>query len=131
VNDTTKAHIRGVIQSGLESGKTLTEIGKDLQKRALPMSNYRAHVIARTETHTTANAGIQLQAETSDFETKKEWLAVNDDRTRDDHSGVDGDIVDLGEAFSVGGEDLMYPGEPTGSASNVIACRCAVGHIII
>jgi len=29
----------------------------------------------------------------------------------------------------VGGERLMYPGDPSGSAENVINCRCAVGHI--
>lgn len=131
VNDTTKDYIRGVIQSGLEGGKSMLEISKDLQARALPMSGYRAAMIARTETHTTANAGIQMQAETSEFETKKQWLSVRDSRTRSDHSAEDKTIVDQDKPFNVGGERLMFPGDPRGSAAQIIHCRCCVGHIIV
>lgn len=131
VNDTTKDHIRGVIQSGLEGGKTMLEISKDLQARALPMSNYRAYLIARTETHTTANAGIQMQAETSEFETKKQWLSVRDSRTRGDHSAEDKTIVNQDKPFNVGGERLMFPGDPRGSAAQICNCRCCAGVIIV
>lgn len=52
------------------------------------------------------------------------WNAVGDDRTRTDHQDADGQEVGLGEAFTVGGEDLMFPGDPAGSDENTMNCRC-------
>lgn len=56
------------------------------------------------------------------------WNAVMDARTRPEHAAADGQQVGLNEPFSVGGEDLMYPCDPTGSAGNVINCRCSVSY---
>lgn len=52
------------------------------------------------------------------------WNAVMDERTRDDHADADQQVVNLGDPFEVGGEELMYPGDPAGSDGNVINCRC-------
>jgi hypothetical protein len=52
------------------------------------------------------------------------WNAVGDDRTREEHADADGQEVALNEAFIVGGEPLMYPGDPSGSDWNTINCRC-------
>jgi hypothetical protein len=32
--------------------------------------------------------------------------------------------------FDIGGEALMYPGDPAGSAGQVINCRCAMGWVV-
>ncbi len=34
------------------------------------------------------------------------------------------------EAFTVGGEKLMYPGDSAGSASNIINCRCTATAVV-
>lgn len=54
------------------------------------------------------------------------WMAVMDDVTREAHADADGQTVDAGESFDVGGESLMYPGDPSGSDENIINCRCAL-----
>lgn len=51
----------------------------------------------------------------------KQWDAVLDGRTRDSHRRVDGEIRELDEKFPNG---LMFPGDPSGSAAEVINCRC-------
>lgn len=56
----------------------------------------------------------------------KEWVAVNDNRTRPSHRHANGQQVSLDQPFNVGGEELMYPGDSNGSASNVINCRCTM-----
>lgn len=56
----------------------------------------------------------------------KEWVAVNDNRTRPAHRHANGQQVPLDQPFNVGGEELMYPGDSNGSASNVINCRCTM-----
>ena len=55
---------------------------------------------------------------------EKEWLSTKDDRVRIEHLEVDGQVVPIDEPFIVGGEELMYPGDASGSAGNVINCRC-------
>jgi len=52
------------------------------------------------------------------------WNAVGDDRTRPDHMDATGQEVAPGEPFTVGGELLMYPGDPNGSDEQTINCRC-------
>ncbi len=51
---------------------------------------------------------------------------MHDSKTREDHAEADGQEVGMDEPFDVGGEQLMYPGDPAGSAGNVINCRCTV-----
>lgn len=52
----------------------------------------------------------------------KQWDATLDGKTRESHRRVDGEIRELDEKFSNG---LMYPGDPSGGAAEVVNCRCA------
>lgn len=54
---------------------------------------------------------------------RKRWLATLDGRTRDSHRLLDGESVGVEERFSNG---LLYPGDPTGPASEVWNCRCTL-----
>ena len=40
------------------------------------------------------------------------------------HLAADGQIRDVDKPFNVGGEELMYPRDPAGSAGNTINCGC-------
>jgi hypothetical protein len=53
----------------------------------------------------------------------KQWDATLDGNTRESHSQVDGEIRELDKPFSNG---LMFPGDPSGEAAEVINCRCAL-----
>ena len=53
----------------------------------------------------------------------KQWDATLDGNTRESHSQVDGEIRELDKPFSNG---LMFPGDPSGGAAEVINCRCAL-----
>jgi len=61
---------------------------------------------------------------------EKEWLSTMDDRVRDAHANANGQVVKINQSFSVGGEQLRYPGDPMGSAGNTISCRCTVLPVI-
>lgn len=56
----------------------------------------------------------------------KTWVAVLDESTREAHAEADGQEVPIDESFEVDGEDIAFPGDPSGSPGNVINCRCAV-----
>jgi len=133
INRTTESQIRRVIRSGLDEGLAVSAIGGRIRSIAGPMSAVRANIIARTETHTAANFGAQQAAELTGLDMKREWVSAQDDRTRDtseaDHVDADGQTVGMNEPFTVSGEQMMFPGDPSGSAANVINCRCAVVFI--
>ena len=86
----------------------------------------RAKMIARTETVGAANFGSQESYEQAGVE-EKEWLATLDDRVRDSHAALDGDVVGLNETFNNG---LAYPGDPTGDAGEIINCRCTLVPVV-
>ena len=92
---------------------------------------FRRDAIARTETLRASNAGATelYRAWGAEF---KEWLATADSRTRATHlrawanyseGGTPGPMP-MDDAFLVGGDRLQYPGDPAGSAGEVINCRC-------
>lgn len=89
----------------------------------------RAVTVARTETIGALNAGrndaFGAVADELGGEFEQQWLATMDKRTRPDHLEADGITTPLGTPFTVGGEPLMFPGDPSGSAENIINCRCS------
>lgn len=54
----------------------------------------------------------------------KRWDARDDAGTRPGHAIADGQMVPINQPFIVNMEPLMMPGDPAGSPSNVINCRC-------
>ena len=67
------------------------------------------------------------RAENDGIILDKEWVETNDGRTRHSHrhkpQGVGGEVVGIHETFSNG---LMYPGDPSGEASEIYQCRCTI-----
>jgi uncharacterized protein with gpF-like domain len=133
ISSTTETQIRSIIRSGLDNGLSVQSIADRIRELAAPFSALRAHVIARTETHTAASFGSQQAAELTGLQMRREWVATMDSRTRDtsdaNHRAADGQIRGMKEPFIVSGERLMYPGDPAGSASNTIMCRCAIAYL--
>lgn len=134
VDAVTKARIAIEVQRGIDEGLTNREVASNIREKALIDSAYRSSVIARTESHAAANAGSFESAAESGVVEEKEWIFTEDERTRDgvdsefDHTNVAN--VPIDKPFIVSGEELMYPGDPSGSAGNIINCRCAIGYVV-
>lgn len=60
-------------------------------------------------------------------ELEKTWIATIDGKTRPTHFAADGQRTLLAGTFTIGGELLEYPGDPTGSPAEVKNCRCRMG----
>ncbi len=88
----------------------------------------RATTVARTETIGALNAGrfeaFQIMAADADEPMERLWLSTEDSRTRETHRLADQQRVALDQPFIIGGFPLMFPGDPTGPAQEVINCRC-------
>lgn len=130
VTETTRQQIVNQITAGQNAGEGIAAIAKRISDNVGIISRQRGALIARTETHGAANYGADGAARATGLKLRKEWVAAEDERTRVEHAEADGQIVDMDQAFEVGGEMLMYPGDPAGSAGMVIACRCSISHLV-
>jgi hypothetical protein len=93
------------------------------------MGTARARTIARTETHSASQDAAFEVAQGSGLSLQKQWVSVEDARTREDHVDANDNIVPLEEAFKVGDDELYYPGDPTGAPEQIINCRCICVYI--
>ena len=119
------ANIRSAIDSAQTDGLDVVSTARRITELTAISSITRAVLIARTETHQAANYANFTSLDVVNIpETTKEWVAVNDARTRDDHSAANGQVVSKNGDFIVGGAVLRYPGDPLGPPQQVINCRC-------
>ena len=118
------------IEQGLDEKATAKLIRSRIGEQGGQLSRLRSRVISRTESHSASNASNQIAANQSGLDMRREWIASGGERTREDHRNANGQKVGMNEPFTVGGELLMQPGDPSGSAEQVINCRCIVGYSI-
>jgi SPP1 gp7 family putative phage head morphogenesis protein len=121
--------IRQDLATAIERGDSTEDVKVRIEKTT-NMSEFRADTIARTETTRAYNAGtFQAGQALGDMGPKfKEWISAAGPRTREEHAAADGQVVAYEEAFDVGGEALMFPGDDAGSAWNTINCRCSMAE---
>ena len=120
-----KKKITAQVSRSIASGLSYAQTAKALEGYTRIGYN-NAIRIARTEGHrvqTTATMDAMEKAKEKGADILKQWDATLDGRTRESHSQVDGEIRELNKPFSNG---LMYPGDPSGNAAEVINCRCAL-----
>lgn len=126
ISQTTIAQVDRMLSKALDEGWGTAQMVNELKESELPA--WRARLIARTETVRATNIAQMIQAAQSPYKMKKQWIAVDDNRTRPTHGhavGVDGEVRDLTEAFSNGGQ---FPGDPNLDAEEVCNCRCTLGY---
>ena len=101
---------------------------KMLRQKFDYLADYQARRIVRTEATNAANYATE-QAALNLFpgaDMTKTWKSGYDARVRPAHQAANNQVVPFNSKFSVGGESLQRPGDPNGSASNVINCRCSM-----
>lgn len=132
ISSTTVDMLQRVIQNGIEEGMGADAIARQIRQKGAEFSAYRAHAIARTEVHASSQFGSMAAAQDAGEDIFKHWVPVDDGRTRTldnsdfDHANVE--PVPVNRPFIVSGEEMMHPGDPAGSAGNVILCRCAMTY---
>ena len=121
--DLLKRKITAQISRGVATGMSYSQMAQQLA--GYTKTGYNNAVrITRTEGHriqqkSTMDACYAARERGADV--VKQWDATMDANTRESHQMVDGEIRELDEKFSNG---LMYPGDPSGNAAEVINCRC-------
>lgn len=123
--DELKTKITSQVSRGISTGMTFKQVAKQLSNETNIGYN-RALRIARTEGHRIqcqSTMDACYKARDKGAEVVKKWDATLDAKTRESHVRVDGEVKELDEKFSNG---LMFPGDPSGGAAEVVNCRCAL-----
>lgn len=121
------AKLKKVITQEVSRGIATSLPYADIARNINNASNsglYNAKCIARTEGHRiqqTSTRDAQWVAKSRGANVLKQWDATLDGRTRPSHARIDGEIRETDEKYSNG---LMFPGDPSGPAAEVINCRC-------
>ena len=120
-----KKKITAQVSRGISTGMSYSQVAQQLAGYTNIGFN-NAVRIARTEGHRIQTQGAMdacYKAKDKGADIVKQWDAALDARTRDSHARVDGEIRELDKKFSNG---LMFPGDPSGGAAEVVNCRCAL-----
>jgi hypothetical protein len=127
-----KTSIRAEVSRGIAAGFTWNEVATKLAKSFKTTEFSKAYNnamrIVRTEGHriqVQSAMDAQQVAKDHGADIVKQWDATLDDRTRETHRMLDGQIRELDEPFEVGGMQADAPGM-FGIAAQDCNCRCAL-----
>jgi len=119
--------LNNIITEGYRGGKGINDIANQVTKRFDQLQTWEARRIARTEVNTSHNKATVDTYNDLGVEYTQ-WIAASDDRTRDSHVEVDGEIIPMGGTYSNG---LSYPGDMSGPIEEWINCRCSNAPFVI
>jgi len=121
------ADINQLITKGYTDGMGINVVANTLTKRFNELETWEAKRIARTEIHNSHNRGVMKIYEEMNV-GYTQWIAADDDRTRDSHAEINGEIIRIGDTYSNG---LAYPGDTSGPIEEWINCRCSNAPFVI
>ncbi|MEZ2660505.1 phage minor head protein [Aneurinibacillus aneurinilyticus] len=138
MNETTTNIMLRSFQKAIKEGKTPSERAQLVQEvsaqaaagEAGPFTMERAMRVSRTMSTAAANGGKLEGWKQSEVVTGKKWRSANQKRTRKTHKKANGQVKPLDEPFEVGKDKLMHPGDPTGSAEEIMNCRCTMHAVM-
>ena len=116
-----------IITDGYRSGKGINFVANQLTKRFDQLTSWESKRIARTEIHNAHNRAT-MDTYTDYGVEYTMWIAANDDRVRESHEEINGEIIRLGDTYSNG---LKYPGDTDGPIEEWINCRCSNAPYVI
>lgn len=134
VPDRVYTVVKEIVSEGVEAGDTNEEMAARVARlfgdEGIETWEGRVITVVRTEAIAAQNAGqyasfLSLDALDS-TRWEKAWLSTEDSRTRPTHVAADQQRIPLRQQFRVGRARLLYPGDPTGPAGEVINCRCSL-----
>lgn len=131
---TTRANLMDIIGKSYANGLTIPATRDLIQQGMKAASKTRATMIARTEMARAVNGGslaaTQLVEQATGQAYNKVWHTAPGAKypRHELYDGLDGQTVGMDETFTVGDDQLQYPGDPNGEPGETINCRCTLTY---
>ncbi|MGC5400201.1 phage portal protein [Streptomyces sp. DT20] len=124
VTATTEQVLRSqLLAHGVAAGESVPELRARIQRVFTNLGDYRATMIARTETVGGYSAASHMAALDAGA-VRKTWLSTDDKRTRRTHRLAEGNTVPMNKRFTL--TESRWPADPAAPANQSIQCRCAL-----
>jgi hypothetical protein len=140
VTQDVKSAVTETVRRSMLGGKMLSDVESELGSVVRDRGRFgslgqRMKTIVRTEYKRALEMGNHAAMQTAAEHVpglKRQWLSARGHATppRPAHAAASGQEVGVDEPFIVGGEKLMYPGDPAGSPGNTINCRCRARPVV-
>lgn len=133
--------VNSQILQGILQGESADQMKKRLMN-VTTMNKESALRNARTAVTSAQNKGrldAMEKVEEDGVIMGKEWIAAQDERTREWHSELDRVIVPAKEPFiahivsgkRIFDDPIMYPGDPNADPANTYNCRCTIAEVVL
>lgn len=125
INDTTLGELKTSLTEGLVNGESHDELAGRVKDVFGMASDYRARMIAMTETNVAVNSGRQLAMKRAGVK-RKGWLTAHLEHTRLTHfrnEAITNNENGIG-IDAVWPNGCRYPGDPAGAPGETINCHC-------
>lgn len=116
-------------ESYAEEGNGIDTVTQAIVEQFNELKDYEAQRIARTETHRAQQSSTHQRLVNNPDVEYIQWIATQDDRTRDSHAELDGQIT-YADGSGVYSNGLTHPGDENGDIEEWINCRCDEGAYI-
>jgi phage portal protein BeeE len=133
VSGTTFNEIEAILRDGFNEGLPVASIADMLREKFDSWDEYRAPLIAQTETISAMNMADLLSVEQSglDEQLLKCWLSARDSHVRESHQQADKNYsggIPIDEMFQIDGDEMLAPGSGQLAEEN-INCRCTLIYV--
>ena len=132
IAETTMEDVLDLLEQAETESWTVSELAKHVQAKMGEIEGWRARRIAMTEAAKVENYGELTGYRETEFIELKGWLCSFLEHSRETHIKADADYSDdpipLDDDFIIGPdhEHLAYPGDPRGTAGEIINCHCTL-----
>jgi len=134
IAETTQLNVMRIVKAAFNNGLTVPQTRDLIREGMRAASKTRATLIARTELVGAANgsslAATRIVAHATGSNYNKTWRTAPGAKypRHEDYPDLDGQTVGLEATFDVGGDALMFPGDPNGDPGEVCNCRCVLTY---
>ncbi|MFF4943722.1 phage portal protein [Streptomyces rubiginosohelvolus] len=124
VTATTEQVLRSqLLAHGVAEGESVPELRARIQRVFTNLGDYRATMIARTET-VGGYSQASFLAALDQGAVRKTWVSTDDKRTRRTHRAAQGSTVAMNRRFEL--TQSRWPADPAAPANQSIQCRCCL-----
>ena len=124
---TVRSQLNTQLIEANENGETIEQITDRVRGVFNNCARFEARRIAMTETSAAYGFARHVAMTDAGIEYKA-WVSSHGPNVREAHAEAEDETADepvpVDQPFEVDGEQLMYPGDPSGSPGNLLNCQC-------
>lgn len=125
---TAQDRARNSLAEGIANGENIEALKDRVREWNVSGKEYHVENVARTEVGCAMNTAASDTYRANDFGL--EWLAVQDERTREDHAEMDGTTIGPNDQFTLpDGSVCNGPGDESLPPEQVCNCRCTTAPV--